>query len=79
MNLKENTNYRLRNGWVVGNLVCRDGGEYGDYFEVVIGSPYHPQFDIPFPMWKSDGRWDAFHEFEVPYANDPAFDIVEEL
>jgi hypothetical protein len=71
--LKENTTYRLRNGWIVNDLVRRDGGDFGDYFEPRLPVDL-PPFDIPFPMWKMDGRWDAF-----TFDNSPEFDIVEEV
>lgn len=71
MQLKENTKYRLRNGWVVGDLVRANEG----YFDLPPSSVHYKQFNIPFPMWEANGRWDAFSGF----ANDPEFDIVEEI
>jgi hypothetical protein len=74
MQLKENTLYRMRDGRVVGPLIVRDNHAmwYGTTY------PYHTLAGIP--MWKLNGRWDAFMDVvDGGTGNDPKFDIVEEV
>ena len=70
MQLKENTLYCMRDGRIVGPLSSRDGGTWFSWEE----STYDPATLAFIPMWKPNGRWDAFMDY-----NTPRLDIVKEV